>query len=128
MELCTKNDETNPWMVEELEEFLYFCCPECDEKAKYKQDFVNHVCTYHSGVSICTLLFLKKCYWMKSNSMALGTIQIPPCIISEYFNASILTMKTIFNIFSFHFRQWAHFFRSQMVLSMMFIFKGLQLG
>ena len=34
MELCGKNEE-NPWMVEELEEFLYYCCPECDEKCRH---------------------------------------------------------------------------------------------
>ena len=63
MESDIKEKIVNPWEVSSIFDFHYFCCPECDEKARYKQDFVNHVCTYHSGVSICTLLFLKKCYW-----------------------------------------------------------------
>ena len=25
-----KNNENNPWAVFNLEEFLYFCCPECE--------------------------------------------------------------------------------------------------
>ena len=27
-----KIDKDNPWAVENLKEFLYFCCPECDER------------------------------------------------------------------------------------------------
>ena len=40
----------NPWMASSIFEFQFFCCPECDEKAQDKQDFVNHA-TYHTGVS-----------------------------------------------------------------------------
>ena len=56
-ELCTKN-QTNPWLVEELEEFLYFCCPECDEKCRAKDLFLKHAFCQHPNVSyICTILF-----------------------------------------------------------------------
>ena len=34
--------ETNPWDVDQLEDFLYFCCPECDTKRKSKEEFLNH--------------------------------------------------------------------------------------
>ena len=51
MELCTKNVETNPWMVEELEEFLYFCCPECDGKYRAKDPFLKHAFCHHPNVS-----------------------------------------------------------------------------
>ena len=47
--LNTKNreefDETqinNPWAVGHLEEFLYYCCPECDERNQSKALFVKH--------------------------------------------------------------------------------------
>ena len=49
MELCTKNEE-NPWMVEELEEFLYYCCPECDEKCRAKGPFLQHALCTHPNV------------------------------------------------------------------------------
>ena len=37
----TKLEQANPWIVEELEEFLYFCCPECDEKCQAKGHFFS---------------------------------------------------------------------------------------
>ena len=49
MELCAKNEE-NPWMVEELEEFLYYCCPECDEKWRSKGPFLQHALCNHPNV------------------------------------------------------------------------------
>ena len=41
----------NPWAVEALEEFLYFCCPECNIKSTDKDAFVNHVWSNHPKVS-----------------------------------------------------------------------------
>ena len=55
-ELCTK-DEENPWMVEQLEEFLYFCCPECDEKCQAKDSFLHHAILTHPNVSILEHLY-----------------------------------------------------------------------
>ena len=49
MELCAKNEE-NPWMVEKLEEFLYYCCPECDEKCRAKGPFLQHALCNHPNV------------------------------------------------------------------------------
>ena len=38
----------NPWSVNSIYDFSYFCCPEC-ENSKYelKQDFVNHALSAH---------------------------------------------------------------------------------
>ena len=55
-ELCTKN-QTNPWLVEELEEFLYFCCPECDEKCRAKDLFLKHAFCQHPNVSYVQFYF-----------------------------------------------------------------------
>ena len=46
------NEETkNPWDVEHLEEFLYFCCPECDlsrETIYQSKDlFIQHALNHH---------------------------------------------------------------------------------
>ena len=51
MELFAKN-VGNPWMVEELEEFLYYCCPECNEKCRVKGSFLQHALGNHPNVSI----------------------------------------------------------------------------
>ncbi len=37
----------NPWTVESLEDFLHYCCPECDVKSKSKELFVNHAALQH---------------------------------------------------------------------------------
>ena len=46
------DDDSDPWIAHSIFDFHYFCCPECDDKSQNKQDFVNHVSIYHSGVSI----------------------------------------------------------------------------
>ena len=37
----------NPWAVSNLEEFLFFCCPECDFKKKNIDEFLNHAISIH---------------------------------------------------------------------------------
>ena len=36
-----------PWNVESLEDFLYYCCPECDEKSQSREDFLCHALADH---------------------------------------------------------------------------------
>ena len=36
-----------PWNVESLEDFLYYCCPECDEKNQSRNGFLCHALEYH---------------------------------------------------------------------------------
>lgn len=38
---------TNPWTVDSIYDFSYFCCPECETKCSNKQDFVNHAFNTH---------------------------------------------------------------------------------
>ena len=45
------NKEINPWDVSNLEEFLFFCCPECDSKHPSKSSFINHALIEHPKVS-----------------------------------------------------------------------------
>lgn len=39
--------EDNPWLVDSLEVFLYFCCPECTDKSQTKESFIDHALTSH---------------------------------------------------------------------------------
>lgn len=41
--------ETNPWIVTKIQDFLYFCCPECDvrEPITSKDDFFKHAIENH---------------------------------------------------------------------------------
>ena len=45
--------ENNPWSVQKWEEFLYFCCPECDEKSQSKDHFITHALSIHPMAKIC---------------------------------------------------------------------------
>ena len=37
----------NPWAVDNLKEFLYYCCPECEGKVKSLEDFLQHALNKH---------------------------------------------------------------------------------
>ena len=50
----------NPWSVENLEEFLYFCCPECDEKNQNKELFIKHALDQHPKSKKCLPKMLVK--------------------------------------------------------------------
>ena len=50
MDLNIKNQQNtidNPWNVEKIEEFLYFCCPECDLKDHSQLEFLQHALERH---------------------------------------------------------------------------------
>ncbi len=40
----------NPWMVTCLDDFLFYCCPECDHKLPTKNQFINHAWDNHPQV------------------------------------------------------------------------------
>ena len=37
----------NPWSGEALEDYVYYCCPECSYKAKFKHSFIEHAVDQH---------------------------------------------------------------------------------
>ena len=41
----------NPWSVETVEQFLFYNCPECDNKTQSKTIFINHAYLNHPRVS-----------------------------------------------------------------------------
>ena len=52
-----KTDIDNPWDVGNLDEFLYFCCPECDLKDRSKTHFLQHALTEHPKSKECVQQF-----------------------------------------------------------------------
>ena len=41
-------DETsNPWNVTSLDDFLFYCCPECDNRTVTKNDLIKHALNNH---------------------------------------------------------------------------------
>ena len=47
-----ENYETSPWSVQDLSEFLNYCCPECDFKDKNVQIFSDHAVGNHKDSNI----------------------------------------------------------------------------
>ena len=43
----TMVEDNNPWSVNKLEEFLQYCCPECEDTHKSKESFVLHAFERH---------------------------------------------------------------------------------
>jgi hypothetical protein len=39
--------DINPWAVDELKVFLFFCCPECPDRCPSAESFVNHALSFH---------------------------------------------------------------------------------
>ena len=37
----------SPWNVKSLEEFMYYFCPECEEKTQLRDDFLQHALKQH---------------------------------------------------------------------------------
>jgi hypothetical protein len=66
----------NPWVVDTLEDFLFFCCPECPEQSATKDLFINHALFNHPMVitnSYCLLehsghfVVFRLCIWSSVN-------------------------------------------------------------
>ena len=70
----------NPWVVEQLEDFLFFCCPECDEKCRTKDEFLQHAHYHHPNVSCtphCVETELKIKEWALPNSASQPSKIVP---------------------------------------------------
>ena len=42
----------NPWAVDSLQKFNYYCCPECEIKCQAKQEFIKHAFEHHPSGAI----------------------------------------------------------------------------
>ena len=62
MEIKTEN----PWCGKDLEQFLFYCCPECDTKNKSRDGFMKHI-TQHPDA----LEFIKDVKVMKGRHATL---------------------------------------------------------
>ena len=40
-------DKFNPWTVKSLDNFLFYCCPECDIRSMTKSEFIQHAVNNH---------------------------------------------------------------------------------
>ena len=47
----------NPWQVSSLKEFLYYNCPECQDKTQDPLKFFNHAVQSHKSASVLKDIF-----------------------------------------------------------------------
>ena len=47
----TEDCKISPWDVTSVEDFLYYCCPECDLKSKDSQSFIEHAIACHNQLA-----------------------------------------------------------------------------
>ena len=40
-------EKFNPWDVKSIEDFRFYCCPECSTRNVHKSDFIRHALTFH---------------------------------------------------------------------------------
>ena len=41
------DEKSNPWNVTSLDDFLFYCCPECDNRTVTKNDLIQHALNNH---------------------------------------------------------------------------------
>ena len=47
-----EEDINNPWIVENIEVFHYYCCPECEKKFQECHEFQNHAINEHPKAKV----------------------------------------------------------------------------
>ena len=45
--MTTDSDDNNQWNVSSIDEFIQYCCPDCDVKEKNKEEFIRHALSKH---------------------------------------------------------------------------------
>ena len=61
-----KSTTMNPWAVNNLKDFLYYCCPECNEKEKSLESFLRHALNHHEKAKeILPNIIVKEEYWLQ---------------------------------------------------------------
>ena len=53
----TEIKQENPWHVSNIDEFLYYCCPECDLKCKDGDSFIDHATNSHEQAKVSLVPF-----------------------------------------------------------------------
>ena len=49
-----------PWIVESLEDFLHYCCPECNDRNQSRDSFIQHALSNHPNAKNYLAQFIVK--------------------------------------------------------------------
>ena len=58
--------DPNPWEVSDVTAFLYYCCPECDDRIAFEDAFIQHAILHHERVSKAALLYVNSFIFKRS--------------------------------------------------------------
>ena len=78
----------DPWDVDDVEDFMYYCCPECPLKFQEKKDFQEHALEIHPRAEKMFLNRLKSAvlqlsYWQNTEKIFAECWQITHRIFAE---------------------------------------------
>ncbi len=49
----------NPWAIESIDDCIFYCCPECDDKSTSKRSFLSHAWDKHP--TVISVTFVTNC-------------------------------------------------------------------
>ena len=86
MDYIVKDENnSNPWLIENAESFLKYCCTDCDFKSTYVQEFSKHVSMNHYTSHLFFQTEIKDPVKKKilKNNEEVGTCVVPNCNIKK---------------------------------------------
>ena len=91
----------NPWCVKNIQEFLYFCCPECDIKDQSQELFIKHALDHHPdsreyliNLQIKTEVFDDETYDNYEDSESFYYGEMVDCEIKEEINEQVKNLSS----------------------------------
>ena len=82
--VSTSTIYTNPWQVDDIADFSYFCCPECVYRAKTVPDFQVHAIINHPDSKDFFERYGDK-FWQQHGEDNLHNIDDEPIKVCEIF-------------------------------------------
>ena len=91
------NISSNPWHVSSLQDFQYFCCPECDSRLKDTQTFIDHAVLLHEQAkeTLVNLHLIPKPIEVKTEIQDVYEYEELECDEDPLYNASDVIISTI---------------------------------
>ena len=91
------NISSNPWHVSSLQDFQYFCCPECDSRLKDTQTFIDHAVLLHEQAkeTLVNLHLIPQPIEVKTEIQDVYEYEELECDEDPLYNASDVIIPTI---------------------------------
>ena len=83
--IAKEEKDSNPWLIENAESYLKYCCTECDFRSTYVQDFSKHVSMNHYTSNLFFQTEIEKAVKKRilKNKKEVGTCILPNCNVKN---------------------------------------------